>query len=219
MATPERHLLAVFPTADSARAAAETLTRQGVPSGAVRVGARDDEVRALRAEQREEMSHTWVGAGNVGPFTKEMSKGLLLGSLVGGILGALVGIVAALIFMDQFEVGLRILVGGAIGALGGATLGFTMGGGLGAKGPAEQLAGEQGVTVLVRSADPTVRATLERCNPLRLDVLDAEDHPVGTVTSAGGDTMSEVAGGIARTITDEAEGDWSPVAESDRRRS
>ena len=213
---PERQLLAVFPDIDAARAAAEAVQRMGLPGDAVRIGDHEDEVRALRAEMHEEMSNTWVGPGNVGPFTEEMTKGLVVGSAIGAAVGALIGALAALVFMSNVDVLLRIVVGAAIGGLGGGVLGFVDGGGLGAKGPAEPLAAERGVPVLVRSNDLSVEQTLEEFHPLRIDLLNGQGHPVGTVaTDEKGSSVGEVAGGIARKVSSKTEGEWDSVREDD----
>jgi len=209
----------VFPDLEAARAAARAVEQMGLPRQAVRVGDSEDEVRALRAEMHQEMTNTWVGAGNVGPFTEEMTKGFVVGSAIGSAIGALIGALAALVFMGNVDVPVRILIGAAIGAAGGGVLGFVDGGGLGAKGPAEPLAAERGVPVLVRSNDVAVEQTLEEFRPLRVDLLNGEGHPVGTVaTDEEGSSIGEIAGGIVRKVSHETEGDWKPVREDDPHR-
>jgi hypothetical protein len=199
-----QRLIAVFEDEQAAEAAATAVRRAG--GADVQVGGGRNSRTALQAEMREELEHTSAGAGNVGPFTKEMTKGLLVGTLVGGLVGGLLGLPAAFIAFGDVNLATRLLITIGVGVAAGATLGFVMGGGLGAKGPVEQLAAERGVTLSVTTADPTVADVLRRHDPIRVDVVDG-DQPVATVTSEDDEgPVQEVRGTVVQ-----AEGDWSPV--------
>jgi len=201
-----QRLIAVFEDNQAAQAAAEAVRRAG--AGEVRVGGDRDNRTALQAEMREEMEHTSAGAGNVGPFTKEMTKGLLAGTLVGGLIGGLLGVPAAFVAFGDVSLATRLVITIGVGVAAGATFGFVMGGGLGAKGPVEQLAAERGVTLSVTTADAAVADILRRHNALRVDVIEG-DQPVATVASEDDDgPVQEVRGTVVQ-----AEGDWTPVRE------
>lgn len=206
-----QRLIAVFENDRAASAAAEAARKAGATD--VEVGGKSDNRTALQAEMREEMEHTSVGAGNVGPFTKEMTKGLLLGTLVGGLIGALLGLPAAFIAFGDVNLATRLVITIGVGLAAGSTFGFVMGGGLGAKGPVEELAAERGVTLSATTTDPAVTEVLRRHHPIRLDVVEG-DQPVATVTSEEGDgPVQEVRG----TLVQEG-GDWSPVREDHEQR-
>lgn len=201
-----QRLIAVFENDQAAHAAAEAARNAGAAD--VEVGGRRDGRTALQAEMREEMEHTSAGAGNVGPFTKEMTKGLLMGTLIGGLIGGLFGIPAAFIAFGDVSLATRLVITIGVGVAAGSTFGFVMGGGLGAKGPVEELAAERGVTLSVTTDDPAVADLLQRHHPIRLDVVEG-DQPVATVASEDDEgPVQEVRGTVVQ-----AEGDWSPVRE------
>ena len=90
--------------------------------------ASDKEVNALRQEQRDEVESTMVGAGNIGPFTKGMSRGVSLWVPISTVVGALLGLALAPLLMED---GVILMV--IIGAVAGATFGFTVGGFVGSR--------------------------------------------------------------------------------------
>lgn len=57
----------------------------------------EDATAAVRAEMRDELEATVVGAGNVGPFTKGMTRGLAKWVPIATLIGAAVGALIALI--------------------------------------------------------------------------------------------------------------------------
>ena len=69
-----------------------------------------------------------VGAGNVGPFTKGMSRGLALWVPLGTVVGVLIGLALAPLVMEDGVVWMAI-----IGAVAGATFGFSVGGFVGSR--------------------------------------------------------------------------------------
>ena len=184
---PEKKLVGVFEDQESAAAAADAVAAQGVDPGQVRVGDEADEVSSLRGEMREEMEHTVAGPGNVGPFTKEMTKGLVPGTALAALAGALVALPFALIPMGSLPLVTRVLIVVAVGTVAGATLGFVLGAAFGAKGPREPLATERGVTVSVSTQDrdqvQRAAGTLEGRAPTRLDEAVEGGQPTETVTT------------------------------------
>lgn len=199
--------VAVFEDEGRAEAAAEAARRAGATS--VTVGAARDHRTALQGEMREEMEHTTAGAGNVGPFTKEMTKGVLAGTLLGGLVGALVGVPVGFIAFGDVSLAVRLVITVGVGLAAGSTFGFTMGGGLAAKGPVQPLAAEKGVTVSVTGDDPALADALRAHAPLRVDVVEG-DQPVGTVTSEDPSDTRSIAQEVRGTVVS-SEGDWSPV--------
>jgi hypothetical protein len=186
------------------RAAADGVVRRlrdvGVATSAVRVDEPGGRVASLKAEMREEADNTIVGPGNVGPFTKEMSKGVALWVVVGALVGAAVALPFGLISFGHLGLVTRLVIFGAVGLFTGSTIGFVAGGGLSAGGGYDPLAAEQGVTVTVDAPDSLaseVVRVMRSADPLRLDLgsLDAGAAPVDTFTTredgdGDGDGMS-----------------------------
>jgi hypothetical protein len=175
-------LIGVYSTEDSARSAADAVRRAGVPDDEIRIGDPTDYVASVASEMRDETTHTIVGPGNVGPFTKEMSKGMLVGIVVGGAIGVVLALPLAAIPFGDFALWSRLLLVVIVGALVGATVGWVLGGGFGATRPDDKLAAERGVTLTV-PATPETEALLSRTNPLRLDVVEADGQPVRTIAT------------------------------------
>ena len=204
---PQPHqVVAVYADNQSANLAAEAARKAGATEA--RVGGAGDDVVALRAEMRAEMDNSMAAPASVGPFPKEAAKGVTFGVLVGSILGAL--LVLPLGFVDfGLPLWQRLLIAAAVGASGGATVGFVIGGGVGVRGPAEPLAAEEGVTVVALTPEAAM-ATVERAMQsapglIRIDVA-AQDQPVETVAE-GGETFAHTLG---RKVV-QGEGDWSRV--------
>lgn len=179
-------VIAVFRDQGAARAAADAASR-AVSGAKPRVGGEGDDVASLKGEMREEMQHTVAGAGNAGPFTKEMTKGLSVGTLGGSLIGVVLGVALGFIPWGSIGLGPRLIIGAIVGAAAGATIGFVTGGGLAAKGPAEPLAAERGTTVTIDVRTPEeierVSEALRGHDPIRIDVATAEGDAVSTVTT------------------------------------
>lgn len=176
-------VLGVFRDARTARAAADAAA--GVSGRPARTGK--DEVASLKAEMREELDNSIVGAGNVGPFTKEMTKGLVVGIFLGVIAGFVVTVPLGFVPLGSIGLFPRLLIAAAVGGFAGATMGFVTGGGFGAKGPAQPLAAERGTTVSVPVASAEeatkVAEAMRGHDPIRIDLTTAEGEPVGVVTT------------------------------------
>jgi len=214
----ERHVVAVFEDEQDARQAAYALERSGVGHD-VRVGIRRDQQASLQSEMQEEMEHVFAGPGNVGPFTREMAKGAALGTV--GV--AVVGMLAALPFgLIDFgpPLGQRLLIVAVVGGFAGATLGFVIGGGFAAMGPAEPLAAERGVTLAVtvtagEEAERAARTMADR-HALRVDVTDETGRLVDVVMTEMDRTRGGVLHHVAETLRD-SRGDWEGARHDDRR--
>lgn len=186
-ATEVREIIGVFHDEAAARAAADAASRLTSGSTPPRIGSELDEVASLKAEMREEMQHTTAGAGNVGPFTKEMTKGVTAGTIIGIVVGIVV--CTPLGFIAWAPIGLvpRLVIAAVVGAFAGATIGFVAGGGFGAKGPDQKLAAERGTTVRidVRTSEEVEQVTeaLRRHDPIRIDLTTADGNPISTITT------------------------------------
>lgn len=185
-AVASREIIGVFRDEAAARAAADAAARAVGRTAAPQVGGSGDDVTSLKAEMREEMQHTFVGPGSVGPFTKEMSKGITVGTIVCTIAGALLALPLAFIPFGDIGIGARLFIAAAIGAAAGATVGF-MAGGFAAKGPGQPLAAERGTTVSidVRTPEEIERVTeaMRAHDPIRIDLTTGAGDAVSTITT------------------------------------
>jgi hypothetical protein len=159
----------------------------GIPRERIGMDRPEDEVAAIHAEMREEVEHTVIGPGPVGPFTKEMTKGLAKAVPIGVVVGMAIALPFAFIPVSGVSFLVRLLVALGVGAAAGGTAGLVIGGGLGAKGPAEPVAADRGVTVRIpcRSRDEAkaLADRLERLDPIRVDLMTAFGQPSGTVAT------------------------------------
>ena len=183
----ERRLVAVFPTDEAARAAGDAVG--GLPGVTVDLHAGRDELAAMRGEMFEEMQHTVPGASATGPITKEMQQGAIPGSLLATVIGAVIALPLGLIPLGALQLGLRLLIAAAVGALVGSLWGFFAGGA--ARWETEvddkHLAVEDGVTLGVWVADDRslerVNDELRRHHPIRVDQVTPEGHALRTVAT------------------------------------
>jgi len=171
-----------------AKGVARQLGDLGIPTGAIKVGGADARVESLKAEMREEVDNTFMGPGNVGPFTKEMSKGLVRQTVVWTIALAALGCLLALFDWpgSDLDFGARLVIGALVGAATGATIGFVWGGARGAmrEPSGHNLAAERGVTVAVAApghlASDAV-SIMRSAEPIRLDLGTPEGSPIDTI--------------------------------------
>jgi outer membrane lipoprotein SlyB len=159
------NVVAVFENMQSARSAMEAAKQAGADESRIRLNDRNDEVASLRGEMRQQSEETFVGPGNVGPFTDEQTKGLTFGTAIATPIGAVIGLLIGLIPMGwlfgDLDLGLRLLIGAAVGAVAGATVGFTAGGGVRPFMEGDDaLAAEKGVTLGFTSNDPEEAARI-----------------------------------------------------------
>lgn len=186
--TANERIVAVFPDeAVAERAAAEARNR----------GARDvainnpnDDVRALVGEMREETSESWAGP-SVGIYTPEMARHIPGPTAAFALAGALLALPLA--FLDFGDVSLigRVVIALFSGAVAGGTIGFLVGGFLGARRRANRdLAEERGVVVGIQGGNPAAAEALIEAGPMRVDRL-VHQVPLDTVTSHEKDAPSE----------------------------
>ena len=184
--TFESRVVGVFRDRGAAeRAAREAQRAAGISQEQVAIDAEADERFALRAEMREEVDHTVAGPGPVGPYTKEMTKGLVRSHVLWVPIGIVVGLLLAFIPIGGTSLGFRLLLWGIVGGIAAAVVALAIGGGLSAKGPSEPMAAERGVTVgiMVNSGEEARRAAevLSQHDPIRLDTGVA-GRPTGMVS-------------------------------------
>lgn len=180
----ERRIVAAFDEeakADEAARAAQQVA--GGEAADVAVGERRDEVASLQGEMREEMDNTIAGAGNVGPFTKEMTKGLTFGVALATPLGAVLALpLAFLPILGDLHVLVRIAIVVAVGAFAGATLGFVLGGGMAqqAEEHGKKLGAERGPVVGVDVDDADAQAVaraMKEAGAVRVDEVGPGGEP------------------------------------------
>ena len=182
--SPEaRTLRATYRSRAQAERAATTIRRQGFEPF---IDEPADERAVLRAEMRDEVESTVVGAGNVGPFTKSMTKGIVAGVPVATLIGAILGGLVALIpWGFGMSTALRVVLGIGIGGFAGTVVGFMLGGFVKSRMDREGeglLDAEAGSIVSIETTTPDearrVRELLETGDPVRIDET-AHGVPVG----------------------------------------
>jgi hypothetical protein len=185
MSSPSRqhNVEAIFSSEEAARAAARTLEREF--EGVVTRDSEMDQRAALRAEMRDEVEATVVGPGNIGPFTKGMTRGIALWVPVCTVAGAVLGVVLALLpWASGMSMVWRIVAGLLIGAAAGATAGFVIGGGFRPRQEEEgaEFASERGWVVGLHTDDLETAERAERRlreqGADRVDRADASGYPV-----------------------------------------
>ena len=145
---------------------------------AIRIDDPRDETASMRGEMREELDDSVVGGGISGPYTKEMTEGAVVLGLVGAVIGAIIATPFFLIPMDDLAWWARLLLVVGIGALAGATIGVLVGAPLAAKGPADSVGSQRGVTVGVAQSDVVVHQVMARNHPIRVDLVDWDFSPI-----------------------------------------
>lgn len=156
----KRHrLVGTFRTDEEAARAARAARRADVEAEEVVVDDPEDEVIALRGEQRDEVDEMLVGPAGVS--TGGQLKGWLLGIVAGGAIGGIVATPFGLIPFLGLDLIPRLAIAFVAGAFAGGTIGFLVGGSFwpGREGETEPPAPEDGTTVAVHTED---EAKLER---------------------------------------------------------
>jgi hypothetical protein len=181
----ENRVVGVFRDRARAEAAAQAARRAGnLSADQIRFDAQEDQRFALRGEMREEVDHTIAGPGPVGPYTKEMTKGLVRAFEIWIPIGIVVALPIALIPIGQTSLAFRLVLWGIVGGVAAGVAALAISGGLSAKSPNEPLAAERGVTVGVITGGPdqarTVADALAKMDPIRLEAGVAE-RPTGMV--------------------------------------
>ncbi len=154
----EQHVEATFEDEAQAREAADRAAGEVGSDASVTIDEPQDRRAALRAEMRDEVESSVVGPGPIGPFTKSMTKGIVVAVPAGAAIGAVIGLLLGLIpWRLGLSLGLRLVLGAAIGLAAGATVGFVIGGFVKSRVDREgdQLDSERGVTVGVHTKRST----------------------------------------------------------------
>src|SRR5262249_7022231 len=155
-----------------------------------------DEMASVRSEMRAELDNTIVGPGSVGPFTKEMTKGIALLAVLGALVGAVVALPFAVIPMGGLDWWARGLVVAGAGALAGGTSGLVLGGAWGARGRADSLAAQRGVPAAATADADRARPLMLSRGLIRLDLVDRGRLPVEVL-----DTDEDRDPGVARDLS------------------
>ena len=214
MASPAHEqfeFIGVYADQQAAERAADAATAAGALRDSVRIGDARDEREELRAEMREETSNSFTNIATTAPITKEASKGMAIGIPVAAVIGAVIGLVIGLYPWANVGLAFRLVVGVICGAAAGALVGFYAGA-LTAKGPAEKLAAEQGVTLRVVAPDEETAKVVARrladAQPIRLDSDGNIEFGWDTMSTEGSGSTT----GTAETLKDrvvQGSGDWS----------
>ncbi len=186
MAAPDRtippyELLGVFPDRETADRVVETVRRR-VPGSDGRVGNAEDYVDAMKAETVRESEDSIIANGAL-VMSKEGSKSVFAFVPIASAIGFVLALPIAWFALPDTAVWLRLVIALVVGAVGGGTIGWIAGMGLGVIGPDPQLAAQRGVTARVWPDSDDTRSVLLAEHPLRLDVLDATGLPVETLTT------------------------------------
>lgn len=200
--TGAHSFLAVFEDPHAARKARHVLLDAGVPADRVVIAAADDEVDSLRAEMREEVEKGWFIAGFGYATTKEGARGFLVTLVVGCAIALVIGVPLA--FIDfGFGFWTRLLIVEGILLFLAAVTALVIGPGMATARPEVPLAAERGTTLRVDDASDGVRQVLIDLQPIRVDELDADHQPVGTVmTEADGGESTSIAAEAGRGVRD-----------------
>ena len=183
----EEHIVAAFEDDDAAERAAEAVKQAGIDGARVRVGTERDERAELQAEMREELENSVMGPGNFGPFTKEMQKGMVIGMGIAIPAGIVLGLIVAALPIwgtaPRVDLAMRLLIGAAIGAAAGTTMGFVLGGGWKPAFTDEsEPVSEHGKTVAVTIVDlaeaERAAETLRRHGAARVDHVGPDGQPI-----------------------------------------
>ncbi|HVL65584.1 MAG TPA: hypothetical protein VM573_10495 [Actinomycetota bacterium] len=180
-ALKEHNLIVTLEDEEQARRVVDSLSSAGL-SADITLNSHEDQRAALRGDMRDELDATVIGPGNVGPFTKGMSKGVVKWTTICGIVGIAAGILLALLVWRS---GLGVAVMAAIGGTAGATLGFSTGGFLGPRAEQEGRPDSQARPTVGVHADTMdeirkAQQVLEGQRVIRLDHVDATGRPIGT---------------------------------------
>lgn len=188
MSTPEERVVAVFRDQRAAEQAAERAKSRGALN--VTVGGHNDEVRALVGEMREETSESWAGP-SIGIYNAEMARHIPGPTVAAAAIGAIVALPFGFIEWGTVTLLGRLVLAAFCGAVAGGTIGFLLGGFLGARRRANlDLAEERGVVVGMQGGNPAATAELVNCGAIRVDRMLGQ-QPVDTVASHEDRTPSE----------------------------
>lgn len=187
--TPEERIVAVFPDQRTAEQAAERARNCGALN--VTVGGHNDEVRALVGEMREETSQSWAGP-SIAVYSADRRARQFPGPTgVAVLIGAVLGLPLGLFDWGDVTLIGRLAIGAFSGAVGGATIGFLIGGFLGTRRRANvDLAEERGVVVGMQGGNAEAMGELLKAGAIRIDRILGQ-APVETVPTHDDPNESE----------------------------
>lgn len=178
--TEAERIVAVFPDQAAAERAAARARSCGGQD--VAIGDRDDDVRALVGEMREETSESWAGP-SVAIYTPEMARHIPGPTAAFAAVGAVVALPLAFFNFGDVSLIARLIIAAVCGAVGGGTIGFLAGGFIGARRRAVlDLTEERGVVVGMRGGHPAATVALAEAGALRIDRILGQ-QPVDTIAS------------------------------------
>jgi hypothetical protein len=172
--------VAVYRDPSTADAARLDLIRVGIPGEDIRVGA--DGVASARAAMRAEVETSMIAPFAGIAWTKESTKSFVVLAPALAVAGIVVMLPVTAWAASGWGVGPRVLLAVPVGAALGLAVALIVAA-LGARGPAQPVGSERGVTVRVVSADPRVLEVLRTLHPVRLDVVRADGTPMGFTVS------------------------------------
>lgn len=195
----DKRLIGVYRDDEAASRAAEAAERNGARN--VVRGARVDAVDSLQNEMREELEHTIVGPGSVGPFDKESTKGMARWVPACTIGAMVLSVPLAFIKMGDLAFATRLGIVLACAAAAGSTVGFVAGMAMGGRRTGDRTAGTEGkgvnrriqpmaaeegvvvgVTVDEQSSERVADAMAE-FDPIRLDKAGMHGEPLSTLAT------------------------------------
>lgn len=195
----DKRLIGVYRDDEAASRAAEAAERNGGRN--VVYGARVDAVDSLQNEMREELEHTIVGPGSVGPFDKESTKGMARWVPACTIGAMVLSIPLVFIRMGELAFATRLGIVLACAAAAGSTVGFVAGMAMGGKRTGHRtegtegkgvnrriqpMAAEEGVVVGVtvdEQAAERVADAMAAFDPIRLDKAGMHGEPLSTLAT------------------------------------
>lgn len=191
-----RELVAVFPDVRRAEEAQVVLRDHGVQEDLIRIDADEDVVASLRSEQHDEMSRAWVVPNAAVVYPSGSARGLGVITVIGVAVGLVAAFPLALIDWGS-TYWVRWIIWAAVGIGFGAAIALVAGPAAGAPRPGETPAAARGVTVRVATDSEELRELLAGLDPVRLDEVDHDGVPIGTIVRERPDTMVETAKDIA----------------------
>lgn len=195
----ERHLIAVLRTQADVARVRERLLAEGVAESEIAVDAAADEIPALRAEMRAELSDAVVLPHAAFIADKEGARGFLLSFAALALIGIVVSFPLALI-----DVGLsywtRFLVIAGTILIMAFTIALVLGTAWGSRNTDDPSAASRGVIMRIGEDTARIRDILAAADPIRVDEITADGEPAATVYTESRDADRNLAPKVADTV-------------------
>lgn len=205
----DSQVLAVLHDQETANDARGRLLAAGIDASSIRIDGGADHVPSVLAEMQSETENALISPQLGVAWPKEGLKGILGLSVAASLAVSVLCVPVMLWAAPRWPVWLNILNAVIIGVLTGGTIGI-VGGGAAARGPAEPLAAEVGVTVRVASTSPEVLKILEASDPIRIDIVRADGSPTREVYAEKPDHSLAL---LAERFQHQTDTDWSDTEE------